>query len=378
MISQGAISNIAVDILKCIKDSIIKSAGIVNDVEKSLITISICVNNELYYSINGEVLNILILTKKDKVKSQLSVPELPELPEHKTYTISYNSGCSRYVLFNLPKNNALISKKVKKNILENVYQFNQSNILYAFNKSVFLNIDANGYIYYYPDTVEIYDIHNIANFIENEHSNINKTYIPSLESILESFNYKLINTNMNSNSYILENLDIDKTIIMSNANIELNKQNSIISTISNMINWFNPFAYYNNSNTTAITTSANTISANTTNNTDVINTVICNKNTSNIIVNVSENQTPSQSVPKYYVSENTKSSNPLDLKIIKLENDKIKILKPVPMLFPVYIENIEGDNFNNIILTGKINETDNHISIKYNKFFVNPIIDILE
>jgi len=113
MISQGTISNIFVDILKCIKDNIIKSADFVNDVEKSLITINICVNTELYYSINDGVLSILILTKKDKIKSQSQLPI-----EYKTCTISYNNGCSRYVLLSLPKTQALISKKVKKNIME--------------------------------------------------------------------------------------------------------------------------------------------------------------------------------------------------------------------------------------------------------------------
>ena len=153
MIFQGAINNISGDILKYLKENIIKSDSIINDVEKSLVTINICVDMELYYSIKGDVLNILILSKKEKNKSQLPI-------EYKTLTISY-VGCSKYILINLQKNNTLISKKVKKNILENIYQFNQSNTLYGFNNSVFLNIDANGCIYYYPDSIEIYTISRI-------------------------------------------------------------------------------------------------------------------------------------------------------------------------------------------------------------------------
>ena len=66
-----------------------------------------------------------------------------------------------------------------------------------------------------------------------------------------------------------------------------------------------------------------------------------------------------------------------DFNVIKLEKDKIKILRPKPMLFPVYIDNINMDELNNIIFSGKINDIDNNISIKYNKFLINPIIEII-
>jgi hypothetical protein len=66
-----------------------------------------------------------------------------------------------------------------------------------------------------------------------------------------------------------------------------------------------------------------------------------------------------------------------DFNVIKLEKDKIKILRPKPMLFPVYIDNINMDELNNIIFSGKINDIDNNISIKYNKFLINPVIEII-
>jgi hypothetical protein len=46
------------------------------------------------------------------------------------------------------------------------------------------------------------------------------------------------------------------------------------------------------------------------------------------------------------------------------------------MLFPVYIDKINFDELGNIIFSGKINDIDNNISIKYNKFLINPIIEI--
>jgi hypothetical protein len=63
--------------------------------------------------------------------------------------------------------------------------------------------------------------------------------------------------------------------------------------------------------------------------------------------------------------------------IIKLENNKIKVLRPQPMMFPIYIENITLDEQENIIFTGKINDIGKHINIKYNKFLHNPSIEIL-
>ena len=72
------------------------------------------------------------------------------------------------------------NKKVKKHNLQNIFQIENTtvpNILYKFNDSIFITLDANGYINYYSDSMEIYDLHSIVNFIEQEHPNSNKTYL---------------------------------------------------------------------------------------------------------------------------------------------------------------------------------------------------------
>jgi hypothetical protein len=306
------------------------------------------------------------------------------LEEEKTIIIPYGN-CSKYVLLNLQKVQSLLSKKVKKNNLQNIYQFENksaSGILYKFNDSIFITLDANGYINYYTDSMEIYDIHSIANFIEQEHPNSNKTYLPTLESILETFNYIPIDANMNSNAYILNSLDINNlhtatnyitpsaiTCAVSNSNSNSNSniasasafdlnESGIISNIGNIINWLNPFSYFT---TTQHQSQAQPMTIQNTN----IESTIEESNKKK----VSET---AKSKAKYYVA----SSNVNNAMVIKLEKDKIKILRPKPMLFPVYIDNINLDELGNIIFSGKINDTDKYITIKYNKFLINPIIEI--
>ena len=365
-------------------------SNISNIVDKSQITITISSSADIYYSssintnttntndnanandndnanakdnanANDSILTIIILNKMNsKGKQKENILE----EEEKTIIIPYGI-CSKYILLNRYISQSLLSKKVKKNnlinIYQNIYQYNGENIdenvsrvLYKFNDCIFITLDTNGYINYYPDSIEIYDIHTITNFIEKEHSNTNKTYLPYLEAFLETFNYIPIDTNMKPNSYILDILDINNLHNTNANNNNTNTSNSngnsitelnesgIISKIGNIINWFNPFSYF--STTQSITQQ-------------------------NIDTEAKQNPNPN---PKYYVSRMTK-----DFNVIKLEKDKIKILRPKPMLFPVYIDNINMDELNNIIFSGKINDIDNNISIKYNKFLINPIIEII-
>ena len=339
-------------------------SNISNIVDKSQMTITISSSADIYYSssidtntttandnANDSILTIIILNKMNsKGKQKENILE----EEDKTIIIPYGI-CSKYILLNRYISQSLLSKKIKKNNLTNIYRCNDKNVaenvsrvLYKFNDYIFITLDANGYINYYPDSIEIYDIHTITNFIEKEHSNSNKTYLPYPEAFLETFNYIPINTNMKLNSYILDILDINNLHNTTNyTNTDTKTSNSItelnefgiISKIGNIINWFNPFSYLS---TTQSITLQN--------------------------IDVDANPNPNS---KYYVSSMTK-----DLNVIKLEKDKIKILRPKPMLFPVYIDNINLDELNNIIFSGKIDDMDNNISIKYNKFLINPILDI--
>lgn len=314
-----------------------KELNIIDIIDKSLLTITLPLDNEIYYSIDNKILNIIILAKKDKklTSSPLSI-------ETKIVNIPYGE-CTKYVLLNLRSTQTAIGKKVKKTLLDYIpLNLTTSTTLYSFNNSNLVNIDSNGYISYYPDTMEIYDINTISNFIEKEYPKSNKTFLPSLESILEVFNYKPANINLNSNTYILDNLELSSSNTTTNTHTS-----NIISTLGNIISWFNPLSYYSN-------------------------------NPSNDKENISNTDSNILISGKYYIAENNVSNSTNSLHIIKLENNKIKVLRPQPMMFPIYIENITLDEQENIIFTGKINDIGKHINIKYNKFFHNPSIEILE
>jgi hypothetical protein len=343
MIYIGDIINITND------KQIPKEITIINDTEKQILSITLLATTELYYSTNilENKIHIVFMTKKDKklTSSPLSL-------EHKIVNIPYGE-CTKYVVLNLRSTQTAISKKVKKTLLDYIpLNLATPTTLYMFNNSNIVNIDGNGYISYYPDTMEIYDINTISNFIGKEYPKSNKTFLPSLESILEGFNYKQVNINLNSNTYILDNLELSSsnTTTKTNSNTNSNSNtNNIISTLSNLISWFNPLSYYSS------TTSNDKENISNTN--------------GNVAIPIST---------KYYIAESNITSISNSLHIIKLENNKIKVLRPVQMLFPVYVENISLDNHENIILTGKINDIDKHISITYNKFLHNPSISILE
>lgn len=338
MIYIGEIINITAD------KNIPKEITITNDTEKQILSITLTATTDIYYYANNSTniseLHIVLIAKKDKklTSSPLSI-------EHKIVNIPYGE-CTKYVLLNLRSTQTAIGKKVKKTLLDYIpLNFATSTTLYSFNNSNIVNIDGNGYISYYPDTMEIYDINTISNFIEKEYPKSNKTFLPSLESILEGFNYKPANINLNSNTYILDNLELSSSNTTTNTHTS-----NIISTLGNIISWFNPLSYYSS-------------------------------NPSNDKENISNTDNKIPISTKYYIAENnvsnsTNSTN--STHIIKLENNKIKVLRPQPMMFPIYIENITLNEQENIIFTGKINDIGKHINIKYNKFLHNPSIEILE
>lgn len=349
MIYIGDIINITND------KQIPKEITIINDTEKQILSITLLATTELYYSTNilENKIHIVFMTKKDKKTTAISSSLSPLSLEHKIVNIPYGE-CTKYVVLNLRSTQTAISKKVKKTLLDyiplNLATPTTPTTLYMFNNSFLVNIDGNGYISYYPDTMEIYDINTISNFIEKEYPKNNTTFIPSLESILEGFNYKQVNINLNSNTYILDNLELSSsnTTTKTNSNTNSNS-NNIISTLSNLISWFNPLSYYSSTTSNEKENISNT--------------------NGNVAIPIST---------KYYIAESNITSISNSLHIIKLENNKIKVLRPVQMLFPIYVENIILDNHENIILTGKINDIDKHISITYNKFLHNPSISILE
>ena len=64
-----------------------------------------------------------------------------------------------------------------------------------------------------------------------------------------------------------------------------------------------------------------------------------------------------------------------DTKIIKYQNNSIKILQPIMMLNNYFIDTINIDDYNNINIISKIIDENISITTTYNNFFLNPIIN---
>lgn len=313
MIYQGELCSITNDIyIKKLYKSVI------NNLETCKLSITLLTSTDIYHYVNNEnILHIITFTKKRK---NINKPD-----EYKTVTIPYNASCTKYILLNVQSTKTTITKQCKKTIL-NQPNNNIYGNLYDYQGLFLMNIDANGYLTYYPDTMEIYDNTTIDKFISRQYTNLD-VYLDKeniLNNLLDICNYKSIGPmNLKPNIYTLDNLEL---------------QQSSTSRLNNFINWFNPLAYFN-----------------------------------------STTHTITKSITKYYIS------NCEDMHIIKLENNKIKILRPVQMKIPIHVDNIYQDCNENIIFTGIINDntppykniiTNKKLSVKYNKFLHNPIIEV--
>ena len=216
----------------------------------------------------------------------------------------------------MPMHYALINKKLKQTTLQSVLQFsNTINRLYTFNNMVLLNLDINGYINYYADTHSIYD---------------NISFIKYLQDSKEVTYSDINNTNTLNNNTTIEQILLLYNYIHVNININNSSYNSS----------------YNSSTLTPTHTHTPT---------HIPITLIDNTNI------------------KYYISKYTYNLNVLKLDVL---NNTIKILRPIPLVFPIYINSITSDEYNNIILSGKINDSTSIMNITYTKSFTNPIIYI--
>jgi hypothetical protein len=74
---------------------------------------------------------------------------------------------------------------------------------------------------------------------------------------------------------------------------------------------------------------------------------------------------------KYYINDQT-------LTIIKenIKNKTYKVIKPRNINLPVYIDTIECDDDNNVLLSGKFNQTIKNCSIKLNKFLLHEQVKV--
>lgn len=300
------------------------------------------------------ILNITILVKKGVLSK-----------DTKNTIIKIDKNVSNYNLAIITKGNTSIYKHIKQNNLNLVHKFEENSLLYKANDCFLINIDCSGFIKYYLDTETIYNIKNdidITKFIESE----NITKIKNIKDkdinndpikLLELCNYKKIDLSLSDNSYNINLLDIEcdtEIVNVSVSDLQILESQSLqqssdtstsYSSIGYVMSWLNPFSYYN-SNSNA---------------------------TSNVSINkctLLENNLK-QSEILYFVNKTN---------IVKLYNNKIKILKPIILNVPTHIQNINFDENNKITLNGRICNKNNkyyNVDISFNEFMINKNVEII-
>lgn len=206
-----------------------------------------------------------------------------------------------YTIITTTKSQCNISKSIKKNKFEEVSKLNNTRTLYHFANKYFFIIDSSGFLYYFPDSIETTQI------------TVNTT---------TTSNLKKINCNLDTSAYpLLDINNLNNTELNTVANTDTNSQ----SSISYLLSWLNPLAYYNNSNATTTTSIPSSTSSDTSDKLSNVNTF--------------ENG--------FYLDVANES-------IIKINNGHMKILKAKKIEIPLHITEININNVDELILSGDI------------------------
>lgn len=287
-----------------------------------------------HFTTNNDVITLninVLINKEDKINKETKITNII-------------IGTSKeYKLTILLKGNTGINKKVKKDMTNIIERISNNNTLYSINNSGLYLINTTGFLKYYPDNDTIFE-----SDIEN----------------LDLMKYNLINTNLNISAYdkksfinIINSITSPEPLLEPNiiSNISSNttttSSGGILNSIGYIASWFNPFSYIGYGNNTTINTTTNTLNEPYI---DIKNTDISTINTEDI------------NIPKYYINKTDNN------KIIRILNKSYKVLEPIHMEIPTYINNIEIKD-ENIIMVGKINEKYN-VEITFDKY--NKIISV--
>ena len=374
-----------------------------NNIETSNITITptiqIC-NMDINHYFSDNILYIIVIIQKNTKKHQNTQPHTPNTPNTK-YIINYGNcnielSSMKYNLYIMTKSNASINKKIKKQCLtplNTLLNISNTNSLFLLDSKIFFNIDHNGDIFYYPDSIEQYNItpntettiynsnlssKNIADYFneENTSTTIPITTPTDFKTLLDKHEYiEIPSSNISSNisitnSYLLNELpnlslhlsnNSNGFCQLSNVNVSNGSNGSnVLFGISSLLNWFNPWSYYSNQSTNN-TTSSNAISA----------TTQTKQNTQTTLQNSQSPVLEGEPV-KYYIC--SKSMN-----IIKVTSisGSVKVLRPKLLDIPIQIENINIDDLENVIIEGKNTEINKKMSIQFNKFMLNQTKQIV-
>ena len=224
---------------------------------------------------------------------------------------------------------AILGSKLKKKIsmMQLIRKFDESQLqLHMLNNGLIVNCNGNGYISIYPDTLDSIEDSNILTVDKN----------------MVNITGNLINiTNINiANIYNLSEICVDSNI---------SNDSGIFTSIGNILSWVNPLSYFTTSTQSSEKTLTNTNDTNDTNDANDANEV-------NYIIDIGT---------KYYFDSTTNN-------IIKVNktNKKIKILKPISINIPLFIDNILFDENNGVTMTGFLQPSYKPATISFNKFFL--------
>jgi hypothetical protein len=366
-----------------------------NNTETSNITITpttILTHIDINHYFSDNILYIIaIIQKYNKKHSNTLLSPVK-------YTINYGNHISntnielssmKYNLYILNKSNASINKKIKKQCLTPLDTLsNKNNSIFLLDNKIFFNIDHNGNILYYPDSIEQYSIYpnntiynsnlsnkTLANYFNSNDDENNTSPIKTIndfQTMLDKHNYIQIQSSNISitNSYLLNELphitctsNTCNTTINENENknentADINNGSKVLFGISSLLNWFNPWSYYSSNTTT--TQIKNTETTHTEQ--DTIQTLGLQPP---LEIPVKVAVKPVEIGDKYYIC----SENMNIIKVISSSN-KVKILRPKWLDIPIQIENMRTDELENILIEGKNTEINKNMIIQFNKFML--------
>jgi hypothetical protein len=322
--------------------------------------------------------------------------------------INYRDSASYNILI-ANKGIASISKNVKKHKLELVSRLNDRMTLYKFAGKYLFAVDSNGFLYYYPDSIDIESLDSWKNDkMQNtlpldKYMLLNKFVL--LECYLADTAYSLedvtnTNININTNTKNLsslgslgslgseesKNISVKENALLDenqhqknqNSNISISSISSISSSESEysklgyLLSWLNPLSYYSSNTNSPTSNTSNTSSGSSASN---ISTT-CSSNTSSLLtilnpISTSKGQKQSESENtnrdiSYYLDTSTP-----DFNIVKISRSTktIKTLKSHKIEIPAFITDININNLDEVILEGRIESQT--IIMKFNKYLVN-------
>jgi hypothetical protein len=371
---------------------------IINDSQK-LKQLSIPISKDkmdIFHGVHNSILYIYLFQSTKKLQIEQSTESQSKKLET-PILINYRDSAN-YNIMLANKGIASISKNVKKNKLELVSRINDGLILYKFAGKYLFAVDSNGFLYYYPDSIDIQSLESWKNnkiedtqpldkyMLLNKYvllecyladtayslEDVTKTCLnqspaslASLASHQESKSIALKDNDYNNynNTLLDENKKQNQQNPQAhNSNIAISPSHTEYSTLGYLLSWLNPLSYYS-SNTN--TTTSNTSTSNTSNTSNTSSLLSISKSDIKESLANGEREIPNRDAI-YYIDTSTSE---FDIVKISRSTNTIKTLKSHKIYIPAFITDISINNLDEVILDGRIESQT--ITMKFNKYLIN-------